>query len=186
MKYIYRKALWTTKKEFLLTENALQITNLKTNRVETVPFDEIQKVNLMRIPAAKGVPVQYICTISVKGKKKIELANRSIKGFADFIDKSDEYREFVSELNQKLCVYTEVQFQKGKSRAYQYAVWGFAILALFAFVGLATALFQEGKIGEGIMMGLAALLVLYYAVKFSKAYKPDVYNPKEIDKNLLP
>tara|TARA_A100000171_G_C2139657_1_gene153808 strand:+ start:5360 stop:5881 length:522 start_codon:yes stop_codon:yes gene_type:complete len=121
----------------------------------------------------------YQCAIETRSDK-IVLSNRRYIGPANFEYQSDDYRQFVSSLLQRLEVNGLTNFSSGKSKS----TYWLEVIASTIFFGL--ILIVLTMFGAWII-ALSFLAILFFRlVPYYKKNRPVVFSAKQIPSHILP
>ncbi|MEP1207856.1 MAG: hypothetical protein ABJM29_00035 [Rhizobiaceae bacterium] len=117
----------------------------------------------------------------------LTVSNVSFKGFADFDDQSDTYRQFVSTLHAALLAQgAQTRFLGGLSRTSYWLHWILTGVAAIAVVMASLAFFALGL--SWLILIKVALIAFYFPtlLAFMRRSRPTNYAADAIPERLLP
>ena len=183
--YQHKKTIFSEVEEYVLEEGFIIVKDSSAREKYAVPYNQIQKINLVFVPETRQSFDKYLCRIHTKNKK-IVLSNLMFNSPVDIENQDKSYKNFVMALHEKIKKYTNVSYEKGVTTAtYLFTKWGLLLGGMMlVFLGVVGVFMQKFQVT--IVCGGAGVFILSIAKKFYKSYQPDVYNPEKISEELLP
>lgn len=183
--YKCRPDLFRTEITYSCDENSFSWSDEKGNSYK-IEYKDIYSIRLLFAPSRVNKN-QYVIEITDTKGILTKIKNIHFKGVANFEDKSNDYNNFVIELNKNIYkIKPNVIFITGinSGKYYFYLILlGFSFLVLFASL---LFMISFGIVWIAIAHILAILYLIPLSKKFMKKNKPGKFDPLKIPDNILP
>ena len=184
MEYAFRKSALEKEKTYALTKEGIEVTDHEGNKTMH-HYSDVSKVNTSY--AASKNNSFYQCELKMASGPSLQLKSQHYRGLADFEDRNEAYREFVTALHKLLAAANpNVAYKKGISVAVYIASMAIFIIAGILFPIIAIFALIAGSTIYGIIGIIGSLFLIIRMVTYSKKNKPGNYEPDNIPPNLLP
>lgn len=184
-RYDYRTGL-RSKPASLVVEDGMLIAHEEGKQDTRWNLNDITKVNL-RYDPTRFCRNRFKMMLQNKSGNDLTVSNVSFKGFADFDDQSDLYRQFVEFLHTSLVAQgTDTRFQGGLSKMSYRLHWVLTGVAAVALVFAAVAFFA---LGLSWLILIKICLIAFYLptlLAFMRRGRPTSYEADAIPDQLLP
>ncbi|MEM8895791.1 MAG: hypothetical protein AAGC88_14515 [Bacteroidota bacterium] len=180
--YTYRPSALEKEKTYTLEQQ--QFTIKQSERVDTVKYAEIKGIRLYYAPS-QFADNNYHCDITLKNGANTLIKSVHYIAPAEFEDRGEAYKEFVSAMHACLVDYGNIAFTSG-NKAGCFSLNIIITVASAIFVGWALSYFAEATDLELVIDVFIFIGMLYAGLKYLKKNRPKKYSPANIPPEMLP